>query len=100
MLPAGAQFRRKSMSTSNPPEQAQATTPRLPSPPAEVAGQVTPGPPRDVDYSARLREAERLVSSPDWQAHEATEGVGEVVEELGRLFPSDPRTAFVLLNEA
>ena len=78
-----------------PPSGSEETTPRPPSPP------------RDSDYGARLHEVEQLVSSPEWQAPGDGEGLRphvprERVEELGgaTLFPSDPRAAFVLLNEA
>ena len=52
-----------------------------------------------------MREVEQLVSSPEWQGSDGgggprTHAPGEGLEELGgdRLFPSDPRVAFVLLN--
>jgi hypothetical protein len=52
-------------------------------------------PPRDADYGPLLREAEEVVSSPEW------EGAGLPPQAArAELFPSDPRAAFVLLNEA
>ena len=96
------------MSVWNVPRQRQRGS-QPPPPPSgsEEAIPRPPSPPRDSDYGARLREVEQLVSSPEWQAPGDGEGLRphvprERVEELGgaRLFPSDPRAAFVLLNEA
>src|SRR3954453_21216238 len=96
------------MSVWNVPRQRQrAGQPPPPPSGSEEAVPRPPSPPRDSDYGARLREVEQLVSSPEWQAPGDGDGLRphvprERVDELGgaRLFPSDPRTAFVLLNEA
>jgi hypothetical protein len=54
-----------------------------------------------------LREVEQVVSAPGWQGPGGggsgrTHASRERVDDVGgaRLFPSDPRVAFVLLNEA
>src|SRR5436305_11437371 len=89
--------------------QAQEAPLRPPSPPAAADEQVAvpSGAPRDTDYGQRLRAVEQLVSAPDWRAADEGGGVRtdasrERVEALSSatLFPSDPRVAFVLLNEA
>jgi hypothetical protein len=95
------------MSISNVPEQRGGPPPPAPTRSEEAAS--TPAgsavaPPRDADYGAPLSQVEQLLSGPEWQAQrdEGPQVTRERVEELGgaRLFPSDPRTAFVLLNEA
>jgi hypothetical protein len=85
------------MSVSKVPVQPGSAPP--PARPEEAA----PAPPRDAEYSPRLREAEELVGAPEWQAPRAERlRPREGAEERGgpQLFPSDPRAAFVLLNEA
>ena len=84
------------MPASKIPEHRSASETAIAGPPTEHVG-VASGPPRDVDYGERLREAERLVDAPEWQARPSVE---RDIEELGQIFPSDPRAAFVLLNES
>jgi hypothetical protein len=96
------------MSVSHVPEQGGIPPPPAPTRSEEAAptqaGQAAV-PPRDADYGARLREVEQLVSASEWQATDGEalhpQFTRERVEELGgaRLFPSDPRAGFVLLNE-
>lgn len=62
------------------------------------AGQAAP--PRDADYGPRLREAEQLVRAGEFRTPPGADA--PTPREIGaaRLFPSDPKAAILLLNEA
>jgi hypothetical protein len=80
------------MASVHAPTEKQRGDQRLPAAGlSEEAIPSPPRPPRDSVDGPLLHRAEQVVGSPEWQ--------GEVPSSAG-LFPSDPRAAFLLLNEA
>jgi hypothetical protein len=75
-----------------------------PAPPGgpEEAVASPPRPRRDTVHGPHLRQAEQVVGSPEWEGAGLPPHAPERVEEpsAGELFPSDPRAALLLLNEA
>ena len=96
------------MPASDTPQQETGSRPAVPSWLEESGSpQPRPAPAPERDVSARLSEAEHVMGAAEWhsphdgeppQSRVARERAGDRGE--GSLFPSDPRAAFVLLNEA